>query len=245
MRIIALLRPFEGWETDAFEEVKRAFSRHSLIETIDAAESSGIIDALVADMSEVDLDRFRRTVRFVARHALDGTVASVSVLDNHQLLLRLRNPLLHQLVPNGDTLLNDLLSKFGSGENPKLSLTHCEVRERGGRGHEGFLFAEWSSGNPNFLRFIYGHKRAYFLGITALFLTGLSLEVVLTLAQTDTPWAQLGQRLGAPMLVSSTVLILERLAQWIDQRSPSLRWTPTRRHGLVDPLYGSFDPAAR
>ena len=244
MRIIAVLGPSKGWEADALKEVSSAFSRHSLIETTDAVESANIIDQLVADMSEADLHRFQRTVRLVARHALDGTVASLSVLDNGELLLRLRNALLRQLVPNGHALLSDLLGRFGGGKHPQLSLTHCEVRERGGGHNEGFLFAEWRAGTSGFFRFIYAQKRMYFLGITLLFIFGLSLEVVLTLKHFDTAWADLGQRLGAPMLVSSSVLMLERLAQWLNQRSPCLKWTPIRRRELAGPLQGSFEPTA-
>ena len=52
-------------------------------------------------------------------------------------------------------------------------------------------------------------------------------EVVLTLGNLTGKLADLGLRLGAPMLVSSAVVILERLAQWLNQRAPSLRWSPT------------------
>ncbi|HLH36232.1 MAG TPA: hypothetical protein VKX41_16285 [Alloacidobacterium sp.] len=244
MRIIAVLRAAETWQDQVAREVSLAFSRHSLIETDDAAERTDIIDALIADMSEVDLHRFQRTVRFVARHALDGTVASVSVLDNKELLLRLRNPQLRLLVPTGHALLVDLLTEFGAGEHPKLSLTHCEIRERGGGHNDGFLFAEWKAGTRGLFSFLYGNRnrRLYFLGITLLFIVGLSLEVILTLNQNTSPLAQLGQRLGAPMLVSSSVLMLERLAQWLNERSPSLRWTPTPPREIRSPLLGSFEP---
>lgn len=238
MRIIAVFRA-EGWGDGAVDRFREAFSRHSLIESGDPIESRDIIAALTTDMPESALYRFQQTVRFVARHAVGETVASLSVLSNGDLLVRLRNPQLHQLMPDGHVLISDLLSESDTTSERRLHLTHCEVRERGGGHSEGFLFGEWRGGGPGLLPFIYGHRKSYFVWISLLFCVGLGLEVSLAFLKSTHPLAELGRRLGAPMLVSSSVLIMERIALWFDQRTPSLRWTPIRRSERTNPLDGT------
>ncbi len=231
MRILAQFRAEDGFQ-QGLDELRQFFAEHSLLPVEDPEENVQVVKQLVEDMSEQDRHRFQRTVRHVAMDPIGGTVLSVSELPERHLLIRLRHSTLQSLMPCGHSLIDDVLRAHGPQGSEKFELHACEVRERGN--HEGFLQGSWVGGESNFLRFLTAQRRAWF--IIALFIAGLVLEIVFSLWQTTSDGGQLMLRLGAPMLVSSLVLILERLAQWRDQRDPRLRWTTNTGRHQIDPF---------
>lgn len=225
MRIIAVFRVPNGPARDgAYEEILEQIRIKGLLECRDAMEKRHVIEHLVHDMSENVRDRFRATVQAVYKHVLDATLASISVIGDDHIILRLRNPHLNELMPLGHSLIQDILSSSSNRMGSGVELLSCQVRERGN--DKGFLFGSWSSGQANIIKHLWERNRFFNSCIVFVFVFGLTLEVLLTLWPQQTRWAELGLRLGAPMLVSSTVLLLERWANWLSLRHPRLRWYP-------------------
>ncbi|HVW45413.1 MAG TPA: hypothetical protein VHA76_00045 [Solirubrobacterales bacterium] len=231
MRILALIRT-DFDEVTALGQLRQIFAENSFLPVDDPNETKGVLDSLLTDMSADDRHRFLRTLRHLAQEPNGGTVASISLLPEGHVLLRLRNSTLQKLVPGGHRLLETLMKEHGPKGSDELDLRRCEVRERGNR--EAFLYGYWRGGEASFARFLFAQRRAYF--IVLLFSLGLMLEILFSFVDSTTSGGQLGLRLGAPMLVSSLVLILERLAQWRDQRTPRLRWSTFPNHDQNDPF---------
>jgi hypothetical protein len=218
MRIIAMVRAPDSDE-HGLEALQRLLADHSLLPVPKGVEQTSITNLLIQDMSPDDLHRFRRTVRHLAHDPNGGTAASVSVLADRYLVLRLRNTTLQRLVPGGHALIEDIMrEEFDEGGG--FELHSCEVRERGHG--EGFLYGTWRGGEPRFLRFLFGERRGRLIG--GVFAIGAIIETALTFVS-STAVVDLLLRLGAPMLVSGLVLILERVAQWRDQLIPHLQWS--------------------
>lgn len=218
---------------EGFARLRECLAEHSLLPVSEAVQRRRVIEQLVEDMSEEDERRFQLTVREVYQDPIGGTVGAISALSADYLLLRLRHLTLHLLMPSGHALISDIADKHGSGDDAKLPMKACEVRERGRT--EGFLHGTWRGGERSYFKFLFAQRRAWF--IAALFAIGLFLEVTLTFVATTTQVGQLFLRLGAPMLVSSLVLLLERLAQWRDQREPRLYWDTTRPQEVGDDAF--------
>lgn len=230
-----MLRSTEEFELSALDALKSQLANFGLISVDDPIDQREVLDELVHDMSEEDRRRFRRTVRHLAKDPSGGTVASISELPSRYFVVRLRNATLQKLVPVGHALLEAVMAEHGPHGTRDFSLQNCEVRERGT--NEGFIYGSWEGGERSFFRFLFSQRRASF--IAGLFLIGLALEVSLSFALQTSQWVQLGLRLGAPMLVSSLVLILERRAQFRDQVKPRLRWTTARGTAFEDPFRAS------
>jgi hypothetical protein len=222
MRIIAHLHYKSSSSESALGALRAAYDRQGLIECHDASERRLVMDQLIQDMSAADRDGFNRTVRSVYKHAIEGTVAAINENGGH-IVLRLRNPRLTKLLPSGEALLHDVLGRAIAEGDVPLNFVGCEVREHGR--DEGFLFGAWASGAPSFWRYMYAQRPVFQISITLLFIIGLVLEVGLTLWDPGGAMAELGQRLGAPMLVSSSVLILERWGNWLVDRRKRLKWS--------------------
>jgi hypothetical protein len=231
MRILALIRT-EFEENAALNELKGIFAENSFLPVEDPKESRTVLESLLEDMSADDRHRFQRTLRYLAQEPNGGTIASISILPEGHMLLRLRNSTLQKLVPGGHHLIEALMRQHGPKGSGELELRRCEIRERGN--HEAFLYGYWRGGEASFSRFLFAQRRAYFIVI--LFSLGLMLEVLFSFVGANTNGGQLGLRLGAPMLVSSLVLILERLAQWKDQRSQRLQWSTFPNHDQSNPF---------
>lgn len=218
--------------SESLEEVKRIFALNSFLPVEDSGEGNHVLESLREDMSENDRHRFRRTLRHLAQEPNGGTVASISVLPEGHLLIRLRNVTLQKLVPGGHHLIEAIMDTHGPKGTGQLEMRKCEVRERGNS--EAFLFGYWRDGEKSFGRFLFAQRRAFF--IVFLLAIGLGFEVLFSFVATTSSAGQLGLRLGAPMLVSSLVLILERLAQWRDQLRPRLQWSTFPNHDARNPF---------
>jgi len=231
VRILALFRG-EAPGSENLEELKRIFALNAFLPIEDVAESNIVLKSLREDMSEEDVHRFRRTLQHLAQEPNGGTVASISVLPEGHLLIRLRNSTLQKLVPGGHHLIEAIMRIHGPNGSDLLEMKRCEIRERAN--NEAFLYGYWRGGERSFARFLFAQRRALF--ITILFVIGLILEVMFSFFSTASSGAQLALRLGAPMLVSSLVLILERLAQWRDQLTPRLQWSTFPNRESRDPF---------
>lgn len=218
MRIIAIVRAPDSAEA-GLQALKELFADHSLLPVPHPVEQKSVTDVLIQDMSPDDLHRFRRTVRHIAHDPNGGTAASISILPERFLLIRLRNVTLQKLVPGGHALIESIMKARGP-ETSGFELYSCEVRERGHG--EGFLYGTWQGGESRFLRFLFGERRGRLIG--GVFAVGALIEIALTFVPSSAV-VDLLLRLGAPMLVSGLVLILERLAQWRDQLIPHLQWS--------------------
>lgn len=216
----------------SLEELKRIFALNSFLPVEDSSESNMVLESLREDMSGEDLHRFRRTVRHLAQEPNGGTVASISVLPEGHLLIRLRNSTLQRLVPGGHHLIEAIMEEHGPRGSGQFEMQRCEIRERGN--NEAFLYGYWRDGETSFARFLFTQRRAFF--IVFLFALGLALEIFFSFVATSSSAGELALRLGAPMLVSSLVLILERLAQWRDQLTPRLRWSTFPNHDTRNPF---------
>jgi hypothetical protein len=242
MRILAIVQCTNGHNLDeALDAAREAFTKNQILNASDPIERREAIDELIHDMKEADRYRFQKTVRYVARHLTEGTVASIGVEDDGYVVVRLRNHHLQVLVRTGHAILTDLLQGATSPSSPldssRLALRCCEIRENG---HDvGFIFGQWAVGELSALRFLFSQRTTFFKAIAVLFVVGLTLEVALSLGPWKGQLVDLGLRLGAPMLVSSTVLILERWAQWSSEKHASLRWMSTPPHDGFDPFKGS------
>ena len=239
MRIVAALRIEDpAHQKPAFEHVRKAFRENNLIECDDPIEQSDNLEYLIKDMDPNIRSRFQRTVRVVARHAVDDTVASISILNETHINIRIRNPQLNKLLPRGHVLLQEILDeKRQDLLGLRINLADCEVREHGH--HDGFIFGSWAGGKENFIEFLYSdtnQKKIFHLCITVVFIFGLFLEAFFTLFEPRGPLSELGLRLGAPMLVSTSVLLLERWAGWLNERSARLHWSPVRSTDGNGPL---------
>jgi hypothetical protein len=215
----------EDWPARVEAVFRSTLAEFGLIAPADASDAMEIISAITADMSEQDLSNFKCSVRYVARQ-FGGPVASVNVLRQGYVRLRLRGYDFGDLHSMGQGIVVTLMKRHGPGTSGDWQLARCEIRERGGG--KGFLFAAWLPGVQRFGRYFFTERRAVF--IAGLFGLGVMLEIALSFAVGGSgQWQELGLRLGAPMLVSSAVLVLERYAQWLDQRSFRLVWSPHPR----------------
>jgi hypothetical protein len=224
MRILAQFRSASRFDA-AMDELRIAFAEHGVLPVGHPVERVAVVEQLVEDMSEADRHRFQRTVRYVGQDPIGGLVATISELPEQDLLVRLRHVTLRDLVPPGHRIIASIMQTHGPKGTDNFKLQACELRERGT--HHGFLYAAWEGGETRFLRFLFSQRRAQF--VTTFLLVGLFLEVFFSFVASTSEVGSLALRIGAPMMVSSLVLILERRAQWRDQREPQLRWSTSRR----------------
>lgn len=229
MRVIVDFRmpEDETWQERGEEVLRTALANFAILRPANPSDSVRVMDQMTADMKADDLVNFKRSVRYVAAQ-FSGPVASVSVLRQGYLRLRLRGYDFGDLHGIGQGLVTHVMQKYGPGTDFNWQLARCEIRERGGG--KGFLYGAWLPGYRSYWRFLFRERRAFF--IVALFVFGLALELALTFLPSyalPTDWNDLGLRLGAPMLVSSAVLLLEKWAQWLDQRTYRLVWSPRPR----------------
>ena len=227
MRIVIDFRvPSDGdWRTSGQRALQSALADYGVIAPADPSDSRRIMELITADMSEEDLSNFKLSVRYVARQ-FAGPVGAVNVLRDGYLRLRLRSNEFEGLFSAGQGIVTAIMDKYGPETPHQWELKRCEIRERGGG--RGFLYGAWVPGVRRFSTYLFSERRGSF--IVGLFVLGLMLEAILSYMAVDhlsigaAGTIGLGLRLGAPMLISSTVLMLERYAQWRDQRGHRLLW---------------------
>jgi hypothetical protein len=228
VRVIADFRlPEDGdedWRGAGQKHLETALAEHGLISPADDSDGLAVMEQLTTDMSSQDLANFKLSVRYLARK-FGGPVASISVLRNGYVRLRVRSSKFESLFETAHGVVTTVMERH---EADGWELRRCEIRERGGE--DGFLFGDWAPGVRQFWRYLFNERLATF--IVTLFGVGLLIEASLSFVHpsASAPGALAGTtellvRLGAPMLISSTVLILERYAQFLDQRRSRLLWS--------------------
>jgi len=114
-------------------------------------------------------------------------------------------------------------------EVPWIQSVNLTVRER--KSGRSVLYGEYTGTVGGYLKYItvVAKRGRLFL---ALILIGLATEVALTAAFANPgAWAQLGQRLGAPLLTTGLVGLGELYLAWNERRRrPPVTWS-TRRPG--------------